>query len=463
VADDRPRLSRFDLTMIVISLVIGMGIFRTPVDAAAGAQTPTIFFAAWIVAGLVALCGALTFAEIGSRFPITGGYFRISAYAYHPSIAFAITSVIVVANAASVAGVALIGAAYIVPVLAPQAADPQGLARAIAAASLLLFFGLNLLGLRASARIQNSLTAIKVLLLLGLISALFFAEPSTARAPLTSPLAGPEDALKAFGIALIATSFTYGGYQQTINFGSEVRDARRVVPQAIAIGIGVIIVLYLLINIAYVNVLGFATLATADSVAALLASAAFGPHAATVLSLLLFLAVLGFVNVTMLTNPRLLLAMSEDGLLPRVIATRTARTRSPAGALSLFTGIALLSLFAAGTFEVILNYTMFLDSIGMAASAATIFILRRRLRDQDPRSIYRVRLFPWIPLLFIAAYLFIGTSVALADPSAATRGLGIFAFFALLSSAWRRRASAPKRPIPPPAEGRGAPGSSDPR
>ncbi len=437
----RAELSRFDLTMIVISLVIGMGIFRTPVDAAAGAQTPTIFFAAWLTAGLIALCGALTFAEIGSRYPVTGGYFRISSYAYHPSVGFAITCIVVIANAASLAGIALIGAAYLVPLVAPHSTDPQAVARLFAAAALVVFFTLNLLGLRASARIQNLLTAIKLLLLCGLISALLFADPAPAQMPHGAPSyahsPAPVDVIKAFGLALIATSFTYGGYQSTINFGGEVRDARRVIPQAIGVGIGVIIGLYLLVNLAYVQVLGFETLAHADSIAALLAGAAFGEQAATGVSVLLFLAVLGFVNVTMMTNPRLLLAMSEDGVLPAFIARRSPKTGAPTVALSLFVGLALISLFAARTFDVILNYTMFLDSIGMATTAATIFVLRRR-QQGDEQTAYRLRLYPWIPLLFIASYLFIGASVAHEDPAAASRGIGIFALFVLIGLAQHR-------------------------
>ncbi|MCA9658384.1 MAG: amino acid permease [Myxococcales bacterium] len=449
----RPELGRFDLTMIVISLVIGMGIFRTPVDAAAGAGSPAIFFAAWIVAGLIALCGALTFAEIGSRYPITGGYFRVFSYAYHPSFAFAVTSVVLVANAASVAGVALIGAEYLVPVLAPTSGDPAGLARLIAAASLVLFFALNLLGLRTSARVQNLLTAIKLLLLLGLASALVLAEPATAGSPVAAPPAPPDaprGAVEAFGLALIATSFTYGGYQQTINFGSEVRDARRVVPQAIGLGLAVIISLYLLLNLTYVRVLGFDALASADSIAAQVAAAAFGEAAGVALSLLLFLAVLGFVNVAMLTNPRLLLAMSEDAALPAGLARVSARTGAPTAALTLFVAVALASLFAAGTFDVILNYTMFLDSIGMAAGAAALFVLRRQTSHLDDLAIYRMRLYPALPLLFIAAYLFIAFAVASADPQAAVRGAGIFAAFAVVDLVARRRRRSPSARPPEP-------------
>src|ERR1700684_294579 len=103
------KLSLFDFTMIVVGLVIGMGIFRTASTSAKEANDPVIFFVAWIAGGLIALCGALTYAEIGSRYPITGGYYRIFAYAYHPSLAFSINCIILISNAASLSGVAILG------------------------------------------------------------------------------------------------------------------------------------------------------------------------------------------------------------------------------------------------------------------------------------------------------------------------------------------------------------------
>lgn len=106
------KLQLFDFTMIVVGLVIGMGIFRTAATSAQYAIDSSVFFAAWIAGGLIALCGALTYAEIGSRFPVTGGYYRVFSYAYHPSIAFAINCVILISNAASLSGVALIGSKH---------------------------------------------------------------------------------------------------------------------------------------------------------------------------------------------------------------------------------------------------------------------------------------------------------------------------------------------------------------
>src|SRR4030095_3757958 len=109
----KPKLGFFDLTMIVVGLVIGMGIFRTSSDAARASITPMVFFIAWFAGGMIALCGALTYAEIGSRFPVIGGYYKVFAECYHPSIAFAINCIILISNAASLSGVALIGSEYI--------------------------------------------------------------------------------------------------------------------------------------------------------------------------------------------------------------------------------------------------------------------------------------------------------------------------------------------------------------
>src|SRR5437773_3586713 len=149
------KLGLFSLTMIVIGLVIGMGIFRTSKDAANAALTPSIFFAAWIVGGVIAFCGALTYAEIGSRYPVTGGYYKIFSYAYHPSIAFAINCIILISNAASLAGVALIGSEYITPLISKS--DVTSTVKAfIAMSAIIIFYGVNLMGLRMSSQDRKS-------------------------------------------------------------------------------------------------------------------------------------------------------------------------------------------------------------------------------------------------------------------------------------------------------------------
>src|SRR5436190_8551508 len=113
----KPSLTRTDLTMIVVSFVIGIGIFRTPAIVAQKAYLPGIFFGAWILGGIISICGALTFAEIGSRFPAAGGFYKIFSECYHPVFAFMLNWSLVIINSFSAVGVALVGAEYISPVL----------------------------------------------------------------------------------------------------------------------------------------------------------------------------------------------------------------------------------------------------------------------------------------------------------------------------------------------------------
>src|SRR6478735_7772789 len=157
----KSKLNLFSFTMIVVGLVIGMGIFRTAATSAKDAINPSVYFSAWIIGGIVALCGALTYAEIGSRYPVTGGYYKVFAKAYHPSIAFAINCLILVSNAASGAAVALVGSEYITGVIMPAAKNAdyvQTVHISIALAAIIIFYGVNMLGLRLSAKTQTVLT-----------------------------------------------------------------------------------------------------------------------------------------------------------------------------------------------------------------------------------------------------------------------------------------------------------------
>lgn len=430
------QLSMLDLSMIVVSLVIGMGIFRTPVNVAAGAQIPELFFLAWIVGGLIALCGALTYAEIGSRFPVTGGYYKIFSAFYHPSIAFAINCIIVVSNAASVAGVSIIGAEYLSKIILPIEMQTEFSRIAIAAVSIGLFYFINLLGLKVSSNTQNVLSLIKIGMVLILIGAVFMGPAATGSPSIFSTANGAPPNLfeygKALGICLIGISFTFGGYQQTINFGGETKSPGKIIPRSIITGLAIIFILYIAINYVYVRVIGFEELKTAESIAAILAGKIFGPIGFTVLSCLIYLSVLGYVNVNLLSNPRAMFAMGQEKALPSIFTKKTKKSDVMFVCLTVFTIISIITLFYAQTFDKILNYTIFLDCIGMATSAATIFFLRKRTAHLDKNTIYSMRMYPLMPLIFISAYLFVAISIYADDPQAAINGLLIFACFIII-------------------------------
>jgi APA family basic amino acid/polyamine antiporter len=430
---EKNKLGLFSLTMIVIGLVIGMGIFRTSKDAANAALTPSIFFAAWIIGGLVAFCGALTYAEIGSRYPVTGGYYKIFSYAYHPSIAFAINCIILISNAASLSGVALIGSEYIAPLIF-KSGSTDFVKALIAMSAIIIFYGVNLMGLRMSSQTQNVLMIIKISMLVILIAALFFPSLYNVSPQPVVDLKAQNfgTILLSFGVALKATSFTYGGYQQTINFGEEIENPKRNIPRGIFSGIIVIVSLYLLVSYAYYKVIGFNELKNTSGIASLVAEKMFGPAGRYGSSILLFVAVLAYVNVLLLSNPRVMYAMSEDGILPASFRKKDEKKDVLTISLTVFAAACIIVLFFANQFNQILSFTIFLDSIGMATSAATIFILRKRTSHLNGTGIFSMKLYPLLPLIFIITYLFVGTVIAIEDYKYAVIGISVFTGFLLL-------------------------------
>ena len=410
----KQQLRFFDITMMVISLVIGMGIFRAPSTVAQRAGSELIYYVAWITGGLIALCGAIGFAEIGKRMPVSGAYYSIFSKAYSPTLAFAINIIILVSHSASIAGVAIIGAEYVMPYAMGM---PSTI---IASVFIIVLYGLNLLGLRTSATVQNILMGIKLLMLGAIISALGILPPTETVTAIQSHSGG---IWESFGLALIAVSFTYGGYQQTINFGGEVKDNGKMLPRAIILGVLIIVGIYLLANLAYVQVIGFNELAQSKFIAAMMMDKLFGSTAAMIVSMVIVISVFGYVNISMLSNPRVISAMGKDGVLPKVFAQADERKGVSVSALTVFTAISLISVYAGESFEKILNYTIFIDSIGLGVGMATLY----RLKGE------KLSLFSHITaLIFISACLFTGVNIFLFDTNAGIYGSMLFACVLLL-------------------------------
>ncbi|HEY8970449.1 MAG TPA: APC family permease, partial [Puia sp.] len=318
----------------------------------------------------------------------------------------------------------------------PPALFKQG----VTMGAVAVFYIVNLLGIKMSSRVQNALILIKISLIILLLLSVFGNYPiGTTGAPVAasvpSSLGGM---LKALAIGLIAVSFTYGGYQQTINFGGDVKDPARIMPKGITYGICIILLLYLSINFVYVKVIGFESLKDADSIAALLIKHLFGPVGESILRVLMFLSVLAYVNVLLMSNPRVMYAMSEEGILPAVFKKKTRKHDAIVWSLTAFSLAIILTLVFTSAVEKIINYTIFLDSIGMSTSAACLFILRKRKIGEERGDVYRMRLFPILPLIFISSYIGIATSIVLDDPLTACYGVLIFVSFFVLYFIVRR-------------------------
>jgi APA family basic amino acid/polyamine antiporter len=404
----KPKLNRFDLTMIVISLVIGMGIFATPSDVAIKAGNAWIFFGAWIFGGLVSLCGALTFAEIGARYPVTGGFYKVFSYCYHPAIAFMINWVLVISNAASVAAVALIGADYIKPFLLPASWQNDFGTKLITISSVAVLYAINFLGIKMSARTQSVLIIFKIGMILLICSTVFISNAAPS-AIIAVPHSG--NVVTAFGLSLVAVFFTYGGYQQTINFGGDIINAKTNIPKGIVFGIITVIILYLSINYAYFHILGIGGLQQNKALAATMVGAIFGATGYKIVSLMIFLSVLAYVNVNVLANPRVYYAMAEDGILPPIFKKVNPKTQVQEFGMSFFIGAIILVLFFVAKFSEMLKYVMFFDTIGLSMAAVAIFILRKKTKYLDNTGIYTIKWFPLVPGIFIISYWFVTANI----------------------------------------------------
>ncbi|MBL7749215.1 MAG: APC family permease [Chitinophagaceae bacterium] len=429
----KSKLGLTDITLIVVSLVIGMGIFKNPAIVAASSGTQDIFFFVWTAGGVIALCGALTYAEIGLRLPAMGGYYKVFAECYHPSVGFSVNSIILISNAASLAVVALIGADYVSDLLYGH---PSGIFFnvTVAVVAVVLFFGVNLFGLRTSSKTQNILIIIKVGLMVILIAALFkgvVIEPHGYEKNAKFYTLQNNSPVTLFLISLIPVCFAYGGYQQTINFGAEVKKPG-MIPKGIIIGIIIVILLYLLINVAYTQVIGYDKMKNATAIGSLLCEAWFGKNGGKVFDALMFLSVLAYVNILLMSNPRVMFAMSQDKVFPKIFSYQHSKTGALVAGLATFSLITIIvTLFGKGV-DNILSFTMFLDSIGMSTSAATLFILRKRRQNEELITGAWNKFTPILAAFFVFSYFMIAVGVVIKDLNAALIGIGLLALFLLL-------------------------------
>jgi len=412
------RLSTFDTAMVVFSLVVGIGIFRTPAIVASAAGSAAMFFAAWIAGGIVAMIGAFTFAEIGSRHPRAGGYYRVVADCYGPTLAFMLNWSQTLLQGAGAAGVAFIGADYLIPVLLPAQWRTSQASLALASATMLVLLFLNYRGVKPGARTQNILSLVKIAMIVGLTAlALLLAPHANVGAPaVTAPWA------PRLSAALIPCFYAYGGYHMTMNLGADLKDARRRFPLAITAGMLTVVGLYLLINFAYVQVLGIGGIADSKLVAAALSRATFGPSGEAVISVAVFLSAAGFVNATIIQMPRSYYAMAQDGVLPRAFLRVNSESQVQEVGLLFFGVSMLIPAFMLGSFEKLLNYVIFTDMLTLAVVASTLFVLRRRRLGDGG---FTMPGYPVLPLLYIGCLLGVAVRVFSLDPGLALAGAGV--------------------------------------
>ncbi len=420
-ARPRPTLRTIDAVAVTIGVVLGAGIFKAPSLVAAHSASAASLIAIWIAGGLASLVGALCYAELASAFPHAGGdyHYLRRALGRAPSFLFAWARLSVIPTG-SIALLAFVFGDYATQILPLGAASSA----IYAAALVVVLTALNLLGLRHGTRAQNALTALEVLGVVCIIVAGFASGPAPAAA---APAPAGEGG--TLGLALVFVLLTYGGWNEVATLSAEMRGPRRSLARALIASLAAITIIYVLVNLAFLNVLGLAGMAASDAVAADLMQHALGPWGALVLSVLIAISALTSANATMITAARTSFAFGRDSALFAGLGRFEARAGCPAPALLTLGGVSLalvgLGALARDGFETMVAYTAPVFWLFFLLTGVSLFVLRGREPDA-PRP-FRVPLYPLTPLVFCA------TSAYLLYSSLAYTGVGALVGVAVLA------------------------------
>lgn len=427
-----PRhLGLWSAVAVLVGSTIGSGIFRVPAGVAARLGTPGPVVLAWVLGGVIALFGALTYAELAAAMPRSGGVFAYILEAFGPLPAFLFGwSELAVIRASALGAIATIFAEYLgyfVP-LAPQQV------RYVAAAAVVLVGIFNYLGVSLAAVVMNLTTVAKfgALAALGLLA---FAAGDGSASHFADPWSGGLN-VSLLATALISIMWTYDGWADLSFMGGEVKDPGRTLPLALIIGTAAIVVVYLLLNLAYIYLVPLPEMAGAPLIASTAAARIplLGSKGAAVIAGVVMLSCFGALNGSMMTGPRIFFAMADRGLFFRQIARVSPRFKSPS--------VAVLIATVLGVVYVLLNnFQQLADKfiLGIwpfyALAVGAVFVLRRTRPDM-PRP-YRAWGYPIVPLLFLLASLAMVVNALVTDPKNTRITFGIILAGVPAYYAWR--------------------------
>jgi basic amino acid/polyamine antiporter, APA family len=395
-----PELSALDAAAVIFGIVVGVGIFKSPSVVAQNLESEAAFLLVWPLGGLVSLVGALCYAELATAYPHAGGDYHYFTRSFGREIALLFAwARLAITQTGSIAILAFVFGDYAAQLLPLGAYAPS----VYAALSVALLTLLNAAGVRRGAWMQNLLTAAKLLGLLSIsLVGLALAPPPAPAAP-----AGPNPGASS-GLAMIFVLLTYGGWSEAAFLSAELRDVRRNMTRALLLGVAVITAVFVLVNLAYLRVLGLEAMGRSEVVAADLMRHAVGEGGSRFISLLIAVSALGANSGTIFTGARTSYALGQDVPAFRFIGRWDGRTGTPVNAL-LVQGAIALALVVFGTltrhgFSTLVEYTAPVFWFFLLLGGLSLFVLRTR-EPEVPRP-FRVPLYPFTPLLFCATCIY---------------------------------------------------------
>ncbi len=440
-----PRTLRLpDLTLIVVGTVIGSGIFIVPaVVLRHTGGSMGIALLIWLIAGLLSLMGALTYGELGASEPEAGGLYAYVRDAFGPLPAFLYGwTLFFVISSGSTAALAVAFTSYLGALIPLNVVG----VKLVPVLMIGTVAGVNILGTRKGASLQNWTTLFKagVIILMGV--ALVAGGSGDGFLPGTAPgapdPAAPAESLltlaglSAAGVAMIGVLWAYEGWQYVTFSAGETVDPQRTFPRGIVLGTAILIGVYLLANLGYMAALDREVAMTSESIAFDAVHATLGPWAATGITIVILVAMFSAANGLALTAPRVYFAMARDGVFFRALSRVHVAWGTPAVAIGAGAAWAMV-LALSGTFEQLLTYVVFIGWIFYGLGALSLFVHRRR-RPHAPRP-FRVPGYPLTPLLFVLASAAIVVNTLVVQPIQALLGLTVVALGVPAYRIWRRK------------------------
>lgn len=408
-----------DAIAIVAGTIIGSGIFLVPNTIANELSSFVAVILVWLAGGLLSLFGALALGEMGAAFPKAGGLYVYLRQAYGKTVGFLYGwALLALIHSGSIATLAVAFRIYLAQIL-PLTTTQQKLGGIIC---VLALTAVNCFGVKSGKNVHNLLTLAKyagIALMLGL---LFYG----GHLHLLRSSVWPQSTLRfrpaSFGIALIAVLWAYEGWHVLSFMSGEFRHSQRDLPKGLFYGTLIVVITYLLANVAYYSVLTNAQIQDTERVAAGAVAAATGGASAAFISLLILVSIVGATNGMILTGPRVYYAMAKEGLFFPVFGKVNARFRAPVFAI-LVQGLWAAGLTLLGSFQELFTYVVFTGWIFYGLAVAGVIVLR--VRRPDLERPFRVPGYPWLPALFTLAALGITASAVVASPLHAAFGIAL--------------------------------------
>ncbi|MHB8770725.1 MAG: APC family permease [Syntrophales bacterium] len=435
----KKTLSLIDGVALVVGVVVGTGIFKTPSLVAANTGGDGAFFFAWVLGGAVSLIGALCYAELAAAYPHAGGDYHYLRRAFGKEAAFLFGwARMTVIQPGSIALLAFVFGDYLSPLLPPAFGPP--LCAVLAVAGLT---AANIMGTRKGTVTQNVLTLAKVIGLFSvLIAGLAFAPPLPPAGGEAPPAGG------SFGLAMVFVLLTFGGWNEAAYISAELHQGERNMIRVLMWGLGTITALYLVAGTAYLNGLGIGGMSASDVVAADLLRRAFGEGGARIVSVLIAVAALGAINATIFTGARTSYAVGRDFPLLAFLGRWRQDRNTPATALlfqgAIAAGLVLMGAVTRRGFETMVEFTAPVFWLFFLLTGVAFFLLRRR--EPGVARPFKVPLYPLVPALFCCSCGYMLHASLLYTGIGAAVGLGLLFTGALLLAAaqWHQRRKGEK-------------------